>query len=176
MSNEHIKSEISVYLAGGLSESRARQIDEHVAVCDKCRQALTKARAKQARLKREALKKASSDPLPNLFLARQGKAAGIDRPPSRVPWIIAGIVIIAGISYSLIHRHPAEAGPSEAPETAAAPVAVSSAPVLSSATAAARPRLPRSLWRQRLRSPLPLAPRPFKRCSNGKARIAGSKP
>jgi len=75
MSNDHIKSEISLYLAGSLTESRNRQIEAHAAACEKCRHALAKARTKQSRIKREALKKASPDPMPNLFLARQGKTA-----------------------------------------------------------------------------------------------------
>ena len=42
MTNDHIKSEISAYLAGGLTESRNRQIEAHSAACEKCRQALKK--------------------------------------------------------------------------------------------------------------------------------------
>jgi hypothetical protein len=71
--DDHIKSEIPAYLAGDLTESRQRQIEAHGASCEKCRSALNKARAKQARGKREALKKASTGTIPNLFLTRQGK-------------------------------------------------------------------------------------------------------
>ena len=99
MLNDHIKSEISAYLAGGLPEIRNRQIEEHVAACEKCRQAMTKARGKQARVKREALKKASSDPLPNLFLARQGKELGADHSSPRWPWIFSGLILIGGATY-----------------------------------------------------------------------------
>jgi len=105
MSDDHIKSEISVFLAGGLTEVRNRQIEAHAAACEKCRQALNKARVKQARQKREALKKASPDPLPNLFLARQGKETGIDRPASKGPWLVAGILLLVGGGYSILRRY-----------------------------------------------------------------------
>jgi hypothetical protein len=100
----HIKSEISGYLAGGLPESRMREIEEHVATCDKCRGALAKAKAKQARVKREALKKASTDPLPNLFLARQGKEIGVDQPASKGPWLMLSVLVLAGAIYGA-YRH-----------------------------------------------------------------------
>ncbi len=97
--NDHIKSEISLYLAGNLTESRNRQIEAHTASCEKCRTALTRAKSKNARVKREALKKASSDPLPNLFLARQGKDVGADPSPSRSPFILAGFFLLAGLAF-----------------------------------------------------------------------------
>jgi hypothetical protein len=136
MSNDHIKSEISAYLAGGLPEARNLQIEAHVAACEKCRQALAKMRAKQARQKREALKKASPDPLPNLFLARQGKNIDVDRPSSKAPWILAAVVVAAGAVYGL-HRHfTPGVRSSDTAESAPAParIEVSSAPVSSSAT------------------------------------------
>jgi len=143
--NDHIKSEISPYLAGGLTESRNRQIEAHAAACEKCRGALAKARAKQARVKREALKKASPDPLPNLFLARQGKDVGIERAPSKGPWAAAVIFILAGAGYwtlrhSSFFPHPLIASMPEQ-ETAsvetssAAATNPASAPVLPSAQA-----------------------------------------
>src|ERR1035437_7727077 len=105
MSNDHIKSEISVYLAGGLTEVRNRQIEAHVASCEKCGHAIAKARTKQARVKREALKKASPDPLPNLFLARQGKEMGADRPASKAPWVVFIGLLSAGIVFGVLkHR------------------------------------------------------------------------
>src|SRR5258708_11282080 len=99
MTDEHIKSEITLYLAGSLTESRNRQIEAHAASCEKCRNALSKARSKQSRVKREALKKASPDPLPNMFLARQGKEFGHDRMPRKFPWRILLILILVGIAY-----------------------------------------------------------------------------
>jgi len=136
MSDDHIKSEISAYLAGGLPEIRSSQIDTHVAVCEKCRQAMVKMRAKQARQKREALKKASPDPLPNLFLARQGKNIGVDRPSSKAPGILAAIFIAGGAGYGLYRHFSPVIRSSDAPDSApaSAAVAVSSAPALSSAT------------------------------------------
>jgi len=132
VSDDHIKSEISAYLTGGLPDARNRQIEAHAAVCEKCRQALSKARAKQARVKREALKKASADPLPNLFLARQGKEAGLNRPASKAPAILVGALIAAGAAYGLYRYFYSGARPSDtqAVERDVAPVAVSSAPVV----------------------------------------------
>ncbi len=94
--NDHIKSEISAYLAGELPESRNRQIEAHAASCEKCRNALAKKRAKQARVKREALKKASPERSTNLFLARQGKLSGADVSVSRKPWVFAALLVLAG--------------------------------------------------------------------------------
>jgi hypothetical protein len=141
MSNDHIKSEISVYLAGGLPEARNRQIEAHVASCEKCEQAIAKARTKQARVKREALKKASPDPLPNLFLARQGKEMGVDRSSSKTPWVVAALVVLAGLTY-WAYRHYMVATPSVDPSVVTqepAAVAVSTVPVVSSATVPAPP-------------------------------------
>jgi len=138
MSNDHIKSEISAYLSGGLPEARLRQMDAHMAICEKCRQALNKARAKQARVKREALKKASPDPLPNLFLARQGKDAGVDRPSSRSPWGLLMGVVLAGVVYGLYrHFSPGFRAP-ETPAVTSDPslANVNIAPIVSSAPAA----------------------------------------
>jgi hypothetical protein len=139
VSDDHIKSEISAYLAGGLPELRNRQIEGHIAACEKCRQALTKARAKQARVKREALKKASADPLPNLFLARQGKAVGVDRPSSRGPWGLLAGLILAGAAYGLYrHFSPGFHAVRTAAVTSDPSLAeVSSAPIVSSAPASA---------------------------------------
>lgn len=146
MSNDHIKSDISAYLAGGLPQARNRQIEAHTAACEKCRQAMGKARAKQARVKREALKKASPDPLPNLFLARQGKDAGLNRPASKAPMILISALMAVGASYGLYRYFYSGAHLSDTStaEHDMAPVAVSSAsvvvssvPVISSATSMA---------------------------------------
>jgi Putative zinc-finger len=144
MSNDHIKSEISVYLAGGLTEVRNRQIEAHVASCEKCEHAIAKARTKQARVKREALKKASPDPLPNLFLARQGKEMGIDRFSSKKPWVVTSVLVLLGLGY-WAYRHYGVVSPSlETPVMTQEPsaVAVSTAPVISSATLPAPPPTP----------------------------------
>jgi hypothetical protein len=139
MPNDHIKSEISAYLSGGLPEARNRQIDAHVAGCEKCRQALGKARARLAHVKREALKKAAPDPLPNLFLARQGKETGMDRPASRAPAALVGLLVVVGAVYGLHRFFSSEAHPSEVSgaEHGMAPVAVSSSPVASSTSVVA---------------------------------------
>jgi len=97
--NDHIKSEISVYLAGELPESRNRQIEAHAAACDKCRNAISKSRAKQARVKREALKKASADDVPNFFLARQRKAEGMDAPSHGKTWAMIAFLVAASGGY-----------------------------------------------------------------------------
>ena len=131
MSNDHIKSEISAYLAGGLAESRNRQIEAHAAACEKCRNALNKAKAKQARVKREALKKASPDPLPNLFLARQGKIFSAGHASKKAPRFIAGVLLLAGTGY-LVMRHssiPSRILTTPAQESDSVPVPTSSAPV-----------------------------------------------
>jgi hypothetical protein len=115
---------------------RNRQIEAHAAACEKCRQALAKARAKQARVKREALKKASPDPLPNLFLARQGKEIGVDRSSSKAPGILAAILIAAAAAYGLYRHFSPGFRSSDVPDSAPASAAIeiSSAPALSSVT------------------------------------------
>ena len=97
--NDHIKSEISSYLAGGLPESRNRQIEAHAVACEKCRNALSKTRAKLARIKREALKKASTEDLPNLFWDRQRKLLGMESVSSGKSWLVAALVVAAGGGY-----------------------------------------------------------------------------
>jgi hypothetical protein len=135
--SDHIKSDISAYLAGGLAESRSHQIESHAAVCDKCGQALAKARAKQARLKREALKKASPNQLPNLFLTRQQRLHGIDPSPIRWPWVIGTLLLVAGIGYWFFSR-PFRPPPIPAkPVARSSPVLVSTPTVSSQATAGA---------------------------------------
>lgn len=108
--DDHIKAEISTYLAGALTESRNRQIEAHVAACDKCRSALSRARNKQARIKREALKNASTEKVPNFFHARQGKefAAGAFFR-SQLFKRIGFLVIVAGVIYWGVHRTPSQA-------------------------------------------------------------------
>jgi len=156
MSNDHIKSEISVYLTGGLPEARNRQIEAHVASCEKCEQAIVKARTKQARVKREALKKASPDPLPNLFLARQGKEMGVDQSSSKMPWVVATVLLFSGLGY-WAYRHYAVSSPSVDPTLMTqepAAVAVSTVQVISSATVPAPP--------PPVVAPAPVAPPPAK--------------
>jgi len=131
--NDHIKSEISGYLAGGLPESRNRQIEAHAAACEKCQNALSKARSKQARVKREALKKASPERIANLFLARQGKMPGPDILASRQSWLAAAVIVVAGGGY-WVHRHSgktAHAPVEMADVPAAIPSAAPPAPVKS---------------------------------------------
>jgi hypothetical protein len=139
MSNDHIKSEISAYLAGGLTEARMREIDTHIVSCDKCRNALGKARAKQAHVRREALKKASADPLPNLFLARQGKNAGVDAPPSKGPWVVLTGLVLVGAGYGLYRHFSSGFHSASAPTTSSDPTldVASSSPAVSSAAVAA---------------------------------------
>jgi hypothetical protein len=102
--NDHIKSEISSYLAGVLPESRNRQIEAHAAACEKCRNALSKSRAKQARIKREALKKASSEEMPNLFLDRQRKLLGMNPASGGKSWGIVLLVLVFGTGYWTYHK------------------------------------------------------------------------
>lgn len=105
--DDHIKAEISSYLAGALTESRNRQIEAHVASCEKCRLALTRARNKQARVKREALKKAATEKVPNLFFARQGKDPdGGLFGSSALLKKGALLALVAGGIYWGIHRKP----------------------------------------------------------------------
>src|SRR5262249_10688160 len=97
--NDHIKSEIEAYLAGDLPESRNRQIEAHAASCEKCRNALSKARSKQARVKREALKKASTEDMPNFFFARQRKQLGWDKVSHRKTWGMIAVLVVVGGGY-----------------------------------------------------------------------------
>ncbi len=121
-------------MAGELPESRNRQIEAHTAFCDKCRNALSKARAKQARTKREALKKAPLERAPNLFLARQGKLAGADTPPSRLPWVVGAVLVLAGGAYWIYQRksvpaaHVLPSADAPIPEHAPAPTPAVPAP------------------------------------------------
>ncbi|MFA5975261.1 MAG: zf-HC2 domain-containing protein [Elusimicrobiota bacterium] len=105
MANDHIKSDISLYLTGSLSESRRRDVDAHLASCEKCRHAVSKARSKQARINREVLKKASPDRVPNLLLTRLGKEAGFDRRPPRLPWGWIGLSLLAVVIIFAVSRH-----------------------------------------------------------------------
>jgi hypothetical protein len=155
MPEDHIKSEITLYLAGSLTESRNRQIEAHAAACEKCRNALAKARSKLSRIKREALKKASPDPLPNLFLARQGKEAGASRPPMNFPWRVIVVLVAAGVGYKIL-RHssfatrgainsPAQADPAVPTSDVAvsSPSAVTAPQVEAAAVAAKKPEPPK---------------------------------
>lgn len=105
MANDHIKTDIPAYLHGDLPESRQRQIESHVAGCDSCRVALNKARAKLARSKRQALKNASPDPLPNLLIARLGRQTGLPRPSDGRPgkWLLL-LALVVGIVYFVKHK------------------------------------------------------------------------
>lgn len=78
----HIKSDIEGYLAGTLLESRRREVDQHAAECESCRKALHKARTRRAHLHREALKRASSEGLPDLLINRLNRR-GSDMHVSR---------------------------------------------------------------------------------------------
>jgi hypothetical protein len=103
--SEHIKTDIPAYLNGDLTESRQRHIESHAAGCDECRSALNKARAKMARGKRQALKKANPDPLPNLLLSRLGKQIDLNYPsrPGTWKWFLL-LILIGGAAY-FVKRH-----------------------------------------------------------------------
>lgn len=102
MANNHIKSDIPAYLSGQVSETRRRDIEAHIATCDDCRNALNKAKGKQARLKRQALKTAMPDKVPNLLLTRLGKDAGVEAPSSRRGWLwFGGFFLLLGVSYGI---------------------------------------------------------------------------
>jgi len=105
MTIDHIKADIPAYLHGDLPESRQRQIESHAAGCENCRHALNKARSKLARSKRQALKNANPDPLPNLLLTRLGRQTGLNRPGGRGPrgWLLF-LVLVAGGAYLLMRK------------------------------------------------------------------------
>lgn len=104
MDNEHIKSDITDYLTGKLPEARRREVDAHIATCEACRSAVDKARSKQARKNRQALKSAVPDRVPNLLLNRLGKQAGIPRPVSNHGWLWFGaFFLLVGLAYLAIH-------------------------------------------------------------------------
>ena len=105
MTIDHVKADIPAYLHGDLPESRQRQIESHVAGCDSCRHLLNKARSKSARSKRQALKNANPDPLPNLLINRLGRQAGLNRPPGRGSWRwLFLLVVVTGGAYLLKRR------------------------------------------------------------------------
>jgi anti-sigma factor RsiW len=143
MSDDHIKSDIPAYLAGGLPDYRIRQIDAHVASCDSCRHALSKVRSKQARAHRQALKSATPDPVPNLFLTRLSKQAGLDHAPRRATWLWMGLVlVIGGVVAMFLHTDLKLARPvpgklNEPEPAMPASVAASSVPVAVTPQAAA---------------------------------------
>jgi anti-sigma factor RsiW len=90
----HVKADIPSYVNGDLAESRSREVEAHLAECDRCRAVANRAKAKNARLKRQALKKASSERVPNLLLTRLSREAGYDRTPKRGPWLGIGIFFL----------------------------------------------------------------------------------
>lgn len=104
MTSDHVKSDVDSYLSGTLPESRRREIETHLAGCGKCRQAVSKARYRQARGKREALKRAYPDRVPNLMMARLGKQAGLDRRPRGAPWRWLGVFLAVAAAALLVER------------------------------------------------------------------------
>jgi len=133
MSNDHVKVDIPAFLHGDLPESRQRQIEGHVAGCDGCRHALNKARAKLARSKRQALKNANPDPLPNLLISRLGRQSGLNRPPSRTPWgWLFLLALVAGGAYMIKRK---ETRPAVVPVESSEPDIAVSTSVPSGATA-----------------------------------------
>jgi len=155
MPNDHIKSDISSYLSGDLPESRRREFEAHVAGCDSCRIALSKARAKQARHKRQALKDALPNPIPNLLVKRLDRQAGYNPEPNRRLQIWVGLVVAASFGGLAIYRewipmhalvalkniHPALPSPKteSAPPEKESPSADSAVPVASTETVAPTP-------------------------------------
>ncbi len=104
METEHIKADIPAYVNGDLPEASRRRVEGHTAECDSCRHALNKAKSKQARSKRQALKNASKEQVPNLLMARLARQAGLGRTARRSPWgwIMAALVI--GITVFAVRR------------------------------------------------------------------------
>jgi anti-sigma factor RsiW len=95
----HIKSDIPAYINGDLTETRRQQLEAHVEECSACRHLLNKAKSKQARVKRAALKSAVPDRVPNLLLTRLGKQVGISPRANGTPWgllTLLAIVLAAG--------------------------------------------------------------------------------
>ncbi len=106
MASPHIKEEIPEYLNGDLPEDRRREIDRHLADCGACRQQVMKARSKQARIKRQALKKAAGpDQVPNFLLNRLGRQRGVERPQKRNPWLWIFLLVAAGAGYWYWQHH-----------------------------------------------------------------------
>lgn len=101
----HVKADLPSYVTGDLSEPRRREVEAHLETCEACRHLANKIKAKQARLKRQALKTAVPDRVPNLLLNRLGKQAGLDQPPHHVPWIWFGVMLIAaGIAFFALRK------------------------------------------------------------------------
>ncbi|HVO33564.1 MAG TPA: protease complex subunit PrcB family protein [Elusimicrobiota bacterium] len=141
MPNEHIKDDIAAYLSGELDEARRREVDNHLADCAACRQSLNKARAKQARLKRQALKKAAGpDPVPNLLLARLGKQDGFDRKPRSSIGIWLAVLAVVALAYMYWHHRgnrSGSIGTTEVPAVTASSAPVAGAPPSSTGPASA---------------------------------------
>ncbi len=143
----HVKSQLSAYLAGGLMESQKRLVDAHLAECEKCRQYLSKLRAKEARSKRDALKSATPQQGQNLFVSRISRQqAPLASPPSPmrrwmfIPLFMA-VLVWAGIKWDWLSvfssmRSKPDAVPEQPAVEAMSPsVAVSTAPAEPLATA-----------------------------------------
>lgn len=114
MASDHIKSDIPAYLNGDLSDGRRREFEAHVAGCEACRSTLQKAKAKSARSKRQSLKSAVPDRVPNLLLNRLGRQAGIKPQSARRSglWFVV-LLLFIGAGYLVMHlqnRRPADIG------------------------------------------------------------------
>src|SRR5581483_981583 len=81
--------------------------------------------AKEARQKREMLKKASPERPTNFFLARQGKEAGVDRKSNPWPVFVLLLLALAAGAY-FWHWHRSTTAPPATSETPTAPPVESS--------------------------------------------------
>jgi len=155
MSKSHVKADLPSYMAGDLSEARRREVDAHLAGCESCRQAASKIRSKQARLKRQALKSAKpNDGVPNLLLNRLRKEAGLNREPKHNSWLWLILLALIALAVWAVRRNwqtaraartalaPAGDAGSLVSSTTAAQVQASSTPVLSGAQASSAAAAP----------------------------------
>jgi len=132
--SEHCKSQLPLYVNGSLPESTRRQVDEHLATCEKCRHLLTKFKSKEARQKREALKSAGHEQVPNMLQNRIRREAGMnaESQKSGKGWFVFLLLLGITIYFGLKKEAPPMVSSVQLKEEVAEPAAPATAPTASS--------------------------------------------
>ena len=103
--SEHVKSDLPAYFNGDLSETKRLDVEKHLGECSSCLHAANKIRAKSSRVKRQALKSALPDRIPNLLLNRLVRQTDIAPRASSFPWAILIVVLmVLAVGAWFIHR------------------------------------------------------------------------
>jgi hypothetical protein len=92
MSN-HVKADLPAYFRDELPEAKKQQIAAHLEECASCRGAANKLRNKNSQGKRDALKSAGPERMPNLLLTRLGRQNYEPPRPSTTPWLVILFVV-----------------------------------------------------------------------------------